>query len=97
MGATLKVDFDGLGEAVSRLTRAQEAIGGILDALDSEVKTLRARWTGEASDAYDSAQSELSSGLREANDQLAAAAAGILRANERYRKAEATNAAHWPG
>lgn len=96
MSDDLKVEFEGLETAVTRLTESKKRIEKVLATLDARASTLRGQWTGEASDAYDRAHTDLAKGMRELNALLGAASTALDKANTGFRQAEKANAARWP-
>lgn len=96
MSDDLKVEFDGLEAAVTRLAESRTRIEKALAALDGKASVLRGQWTGEASDAYDRAHTNLAKGMRELNALLGAASTALSKANTGFHQAEKTNAARWP-
>jgi WXG100 family type VII secretion target len=96
MSDDLKVEFEGLETAVARLAESRTRIEKVLAALDSRASTLRGQWTGEASDAYDRAHTNLAKGMRDLNTILGAASTALDKANAGFRQAEKANAGRWP-
>ncbi|WP_314424872.1 WXG100 family type VII secretion target [uncultured Microbacterium sp.] len=74
---------------------ANRSIAEALDALDAEVSTLRAAWSGEASDAYDAAQAQWSARLTEMNRILALASGAAANSAERYARGRSKIEARW--
>lgn len=72
--------------AVTAIEEANRGIADALDVLDTKVTTLRAAWTGEASDAYDAAQVEWTARLAEMNKILAQAAVAGANSADRYAR-----------
>ena len=60
-----KVLHEGMTGLVDLLSSGVQRISQVLDSLDGDVSTLRDKWSGDASDAYDRAQREWSARLRE--------------------------------
>lgn len=58
-----------------------------LDALDRAVAILQSRWSGEAQDAYDEAQSSWTARLAEMNRVLSRITSHVSTADEAYRAA----------
>lgn len=81
--------------AAAAVHDANSGIADALDALDAEVSTLRAAWSGEASDAYDLAQAQWSARLAEMNRILALAAAAAANSAERYAQGRSKIEARW--
>jgi WXG100 family type VII secretion target len=96
MDNAMKVEFEAITDAVARLGTAEAGIGATLSALDEQVARLRGRWSGEASDAYDRAQQEWTTAIRELNELLAQATASLTAARDGFRAAEDANIARWP-
>jgi WXG100 family type VII secretion target len=94
--ADLEVKFDSIDAMAQRLRTAYGEIEKLLAALDARANTLRAGWSGQASDAYADAQARWLASMRELSGVLDAAQAEADRAQQRFRQTEQRNAARWP-
>ncbi|GAA3594709.1 hypothetical protein GCM10022198_18170 [Klugiella xanthotipulae] len=93
--AELTVNNEAL-DALSRgMARATREIREILAALDVAVSTLRAEWTGAASDAYDRAQRDWTCELAAMNDTLERLSDRVENANQNYQETERSNIRMW--
>lgn len=79
-----------IDDAESGMRSAVAQIQQELDELDARVGTLRGAWTGEASDAYDTAQREWTLHLTNMRALLDDYGTRLQRINDRYRVASAT-------
>ncbi|MFV0286226.1 MAG: WXG100 family type VII secretion target [Demequina sp.] len=86
-GRSLRRSSAKLVEAQDGLNAALAQIEQELADLDERVTTLRAAWTGEASDAYDVAQSDWTTSLTHMRDLLEDYRRRLGRIDERYRSA----------
>lgn len=82
------------GAAVA-IKESSRNIADALDALDARVSTLRAAWSGEASEAYDAAQAQWSVQLAEMNRILTQAATAGENSADRYARGRAKIEARW--
>lgn len=95
MSERIMVTNAGMDELIDRLRAAIAQFTHLLDALDQEVATLRGKWTGEASDAYDRAQRDWTARLTALNELLAEHRNQTVRAQEIFQDARKKNEALW--
>jgi WXG100 family type VII secretion target len=95
MSDEIKVTHAGMDQLIDLLQDGVRNITGILRTLDDDVADLRARFTGEASDAYDRAHRDWTSRLDEMNDLLAHHRAHASRAQEIFQGVARKNADLW--
>lgn len=91
----IKVQHDGMSHLIDQLGAGLAGIRSSLDTLDAEVATLRDRWSGEASDAYDRAQRAWSAQLAEFADYLALNRDRAIDAQDVFADAKKRNAQIW--
>ena len=95
MSERIMVTQAGMDELIDRLRDAIRQYANLLDALDQEVSTLRDKWTGEASDAYDRAQREWSAKLVALNELLAEHRNTSVKAQEIFQDTRRKNESLW--
>lgn len=95
MGTTLRFDPASLQAAGVRLAEATAAIQAELDALEAEAETLIGRWSGEAADAYRTAQQQWDTSLRNMNSVLRSSSRAAEASAARYAAARAKVAERW--
>ena len=95
MGNTLRFDPASLQGTAGRLAEATAAIQAELDALEAEADTLIGRWSGEAADAYRSAQQQWNASLKNMNSVLRSSALAADASAARYAAARAKVAERW--
>jgi WXG100 family type VII secretion target len=84
-----------MDELTDHIAAADAAIESCLDQLEAHVAQLRGAWTGEASDAYSSAQAAWSASLAEMRRILADAHRTTSAITERHRATEQGVLAMW--
>jgi WXG100 family type VII secretion target len=95
MSEKLVRKFGQMDQTVELIAGANADIRGSLESLDTTVSTLRAQWTGSASDAYDRAHREWTQSLDAMNAILAESAKVVASASERGRATQASVQAKW--
>jgi len=95
MTTDLLLDFDGMDSLGSRITAAATSISSLLVDLERQVAALRGQWTGEASNAYDSAHESWTRELGQITAILNEISAAVGAAREGYTVAERENAQRW--
>lgn len=95
MSERIMVTQAGMDQLIDQLRDAVQHFTQLLEVLDQEVSTLRGRWTGEASDAYDRAQREWTAKLTALNELLAEHRHTTVRAQEIFQDARRKNEALW--
>jgi len=95
MGNKLRFDPASLQGTAGRLAEATAAIQAELDALEAEADTLIDRWSGEAADAYRSAQQQWNASLKNMNSVLRSSALAADASAARYATARAKVAERW--
>jgi WXG100 family type VII secretion target len=91
----IKVHQAGMSNLVDVIGAGVEQLTRILDELDSEVSTLRSRWNGEASAAYDRAQETWTVQLRDLTQYLQYARGRAANAQEIFAEAKSRNQQIW--
>lgn len=81
--------------AAAAVEEANRSIADALDALEAEVSRLRSAWSGDASDAYDTAQAQWSARLAEMNRILGLAASAAATSADRYGRGQSKIQARW--
>ena len=95
MGNKLRFDPASLQGTAGRLAEATAAIQAELTALEAEADTLIDRWSGEAADAYRSAQQQWNASLKNMNSVLRSSALAADASAARYATAQAKVAERW--
>jgi WXG100 family type VII secretion target len=95
MAADLTVEFESVESLAETLAAAAGRISEILSTLGAEVSSLRSQWTGDASDAYDSAHASWTKDLTQMTAMLDEVSAAVGTAHNRYRTAETGNVQRW--
>lgn len=88
--ADIAVSGEGLGSLRESLARTAQGIAEELRTLDEKVARLRGEWSGDASDAYDSAQREWTACLDEMGRILQEYSERVSDIDARYRQATQT-------
>ena len=88
MTDALKVDFGKMDELVNSIARANGSIHDALARLESQVATLKSIWTGDATLAYDRAQTAWTADLSVLNRVLGDIRTMTDEANQRYSDTE---------
>jgi WXG100 family type VII secretion target len=91
----LKVTFGALDTAAGDIQGSANQIQGRLDQLDSELAPLRADWTGQASEAYQTAKAEWTRAMTDMQALLAQVGSAVTQSNSDYQSAERTNQSRW--
>lgn len=84
--SVMKVSGEALAKVHSALVCSEQDLEEIVAVFEKEVETLRSLWSGEASDAYDLAQSKWSANLQEMHRILGGYRASVLDADTNYRE-----------
>lgn len=84
-----------ISETASNLGAAATGIRNHLTQLESEVSRLQGAWSGEAMEAYRTAQTQWTAGLRALNGIVADAARAGQASSERYAAAQSTIEGIW--
>jgi WXG100 family type VII secretion target len=92
----VKVDDGVLPTLASGLRRSASGITQTLDIYDSDINTMKDRWTGEAATSAVASQQRWRSDMSERADQLNKLADAIDEIDGIYQKAEDQAAAFWP-
>jgi WXG100 family type VII secretion target len=94
-GDHIKVVHAGMSGLIDTLGSGVQGLARVLDELDAEVSTLRAGWSGEASDAYDRAQRQWTSQLQEFTHYLQHHREQAARAQDLFADAKKRNEQIW--
>ncbi|MEX8033998.1 WXG100 family type VII secretion target [Microbacterium sp. 20-116] len=92
---TIRFDGDRHAQLVDALRDTTASIERHLDDLDAAVAAGRAEWTGDARNAYDTAQRQWSDALDRMNASLADATSGMDAARSAFEAAEALVTRLW--
>ena len=95
MTETTSIDFGRMDALTASIAQANQNIQGALTRLDDDVRALRSAWTGDASDAYDTAHTEWTATLAELNAVLADISRTTGEITARHRAAEKQAEGHW--
>jgi 6 kDa early secretory antigenic target len=95
MPDVLFVEPDALAALESVLTTAKKGIDKELADLESQVRTLRSRWNGDARTAYDEAHRRWSETMTELSAIVDASSKLVADAAQRYEEAERANVQRW--
>lgn len=87
MGVSYSMQLRKLSDLVVTLKSAAADIQAQLDALDSSVRELRSRWSGDAADAYDLAHARWTRTMSELNVVLEQGALAAQNAVDRHTAA----------
>lgn len=92
MGGRMKVDFDALDGAAINIKNAAVEIENQLTALENKVRAALGDWKGDASGAFEIAQTSWDGAMNDMKDILNDISHTVGLSNQEYRDAEANNA-----
>ena len=95
-GDFLKFDKDALQESSSTLADASAGIGRELSGLASTAANLSGQWTGEANEAFTTAQAKWDDAFQKLTAILDSATQALDSAAQLYARSEKANGLHWP-
>ncbi|MDQ1204771.1 WXG100 family type VII secretion target [Microbacterium sp. SORGH_AS_0862] len=95
MSDSIRFDTDGQRQVAGGISQAVEAIRTILDTLDGQAAALAGQWSGDAQEAYASAQRDWSRQLGVLVSLASDAAGALERASSTYDATERRNAQRW--
>ncbi len=84
----LRVNHAGLDQAAQDLHATVRRIDERMDRLEAELSPLRSDWSGQAQQAYTTAQARWDAALREMRDLLDATSRTVSQSNADYRAAD---------
>ncbi|HEY0450506.1 WXG100 family type VII secretion target [Actinophytocola sp.] len=91
----IKVSFGSLQAAAGNISTQAAKVQSSLDDLKSYLQPLVSTWTGGASEAYNSHQSQWDQAAADLQQVLAAIGTAVQRAAEDYMDGERTNTNRW--
>ncbi|UAJ78771.1 WXG100 family type VII secretion target [Leifsonia sp. ZF2019] len=95
MTKSMLIDINIIQALVARLGAATQEASRIHATLEDQVAALRGQWSGDASDAFESAHGEWTKRLDAATALLARASEHVSSAAEAFADVEKANAARW--
>lgn len=95
MSEAIRFDTEGQRQVAGEISQAVAAIRAILDTLNGQAAALSEQWSGDAQQAYASAQRDWSRQLGVLVSLASDAAGALERASATYDATERRNAQRW--